>query len=290
MKTLLIGCTGFIGSEIINVLKNDSRVDLHILTRNKAKKNEPHYIHVNNILLEIVSLIKNLNPDYVINALDDYSGLESRKVIMSIQEQILIALSRIDQVRVVYLSSAAVYGLANTKVAFNETSTLAPINQYGIDKVRLEHLYKTQLERCPNLSVAVLRIFNVIGKNQRHHMMPAAFINDLQRLNHQELSDIWGNRSEYRDYVDVRDVAFSVKEVLFKSIQDFEVYNVSSGQSLSVSEIGNYVLENLKIEFRLPIEKDIKNCSQGDNSKLLDALNWCPRYSIKSSIDYQING
>ena len=119
---------------------------------------------------------------------------------------------------------------------------------------------------------------------------PAAFINDLQRLNYQEISDIWGNRSEYRDYVDVRDVAFSVKEVLFNYIQDYEVYNVSSDQSLSVSEIGNYVLENLKIGFRLPIEKDIKNFSQGDNSKLLDALNWCPRYSIKSSIDYQING
>lgn len=137
----------------------------------------------------------------------------------------------------VYLSSVAVYG-QNYNTCF-ETTSLSPINRYGKSKLDLEDF----LGRFSNANLRILRISNVFGHKD---------FDDV--LNRTIKAAIDGRSIElidpsliYRDFISIENVVKGVISVVSEHIGNSicEIYNVSSGHSISLLDLINIIEDNL---------------------------------------------
>jgi UDP-glucose 4-epimerase len=88
------------------------------------------------------------------------------------------ALERAGCRRIIFSSTAAVYGEPDTRTPLSESLPLAPINPYGTSKMMAENILR-ELGRLGRLSPVTLRYFNVAGAD------PAARIGfDVERSPH----------------------------------------------------------------------------------------------------------
>ena len=67
--------------------------------------------------------------------------------------------------RVVFSSSATVYGMATT-MPLVETSPTAPVNPYGSTKLMVEHILRDMAQADPEWRMLCLRYFNPVGAHE----------------------------------------------------------------------------------------------------------------------------
>ena len=163
-------------------------------------------------------------------------------------------LSREKNAKMIFASSAAVYGNGN-----------GPLNLYGFSKLISEK----------ELSNAVcLRLFNVYGPNEYHKGRMASTIfhwfNQLQTDN--ELKIFQNSNQYYRDFVWVEDVARIVEFFLTNYVPG--IYDVGSGTSTSFDDLANQLISSLgygkKQEIAMP--PDLKSQYQTGTIADLTAL------------------
>ncbi len=170
-------------------------------------------------------------------------------------------------VRVVFISSAAVYG--DQEVPVGETAQLAPLSPYGIEKVVGEQ-YCQLFSRIYNLSTVSIRPFNVYGPRQSSQ--DGALIPTLlgKSIRGEPLS-IVGSGEQLRDFVFVTDVArallsVGVSETRFTG----EVFNAGSGVGTPVRTIAEMVGGTIE---HLPARTEIRD-SVADVRALQGAVGW----------------
>jgi UDP-glucose 4-epimerase len=160
---------------------------------------------------------------------------------------VLLAMERAAVRRLVFSSSAAVYG-STEGAAISETDATQPISPYGETKLICEKLV-TAATRAFDLRAASLRYFNVagagwpeLGDNAISNLVPMVF----ERVDAGEPPLIFGN--DYptpdgtciRDYVHVLDLADAHVASLDRLAGDADghsVFNVGTGTGTSVREM-----------------------------------------------------
>lgn len=159
--------------------------------------------------------------------------------------ELLLAMERAGVARLIFSSSASVYGDANGSIA--ESHQTVPVNPYGATKLIGERLL-SDASRAWGLRAASLRYFNVggaalpeLGDTQALNLIPIVF----QQIALGERPTIFGD--DYatpdgtcvRDYVHVSDVAEAHLAVLDALGQDpgHEVFNIGTGRGTSVREM-----------------------------------------------------
>jgi len=132
--------------------------------------------------------------------------------------------------RVVFASSAAVYGEARKGWASRESDRLAPACIYGHTKRLGEQVVEEYAGR--NRSAVALRFFNVYGPSQLGGVVPAM----LRAAASGEPIYIHGSPDVSRDFVHVRDVVRAIIHYAF----DFHgtgVYNVGTGKTTTLGTL-----------------------------------------------------
>ena len=132
--------------------------------------------------------------------------------------------------RLVYPSSAAVYGRART-LPIQEGSPLAPVSPYGMHKKIAEDLCRSYSSNF-GLQVAIVRIFSAYGRELRKQLLWDA----SQKVRH-GVHDFAGTGMETRDWVSVEDVATLLLTACDYASGDAVVVNGASGIEVSTSEI-----------------------------------------------------
>jgi UDP-glucose 4-epimerase len=144
---------------------------------------------------------------------------------------------------VVYTSSAAVYGDLTTLPLSEEMA--APISVYGVNKFACEsyaHL-ATSLYGVPTVG---LRLFNVYGPRQNPNSSYTGVITKfIHNINENEPLTIYGDGKQSRDFIYVEDVVKFYIQSMDRQFNDWRVYNVCTGMSISIKEIGD-LLSQLK--------------------------------------------
>lgn len=108
--------------------------------------------------------------------------------------------------RLVYASSAAVYGYP-TRVPIVETDACHPISPYGLEK-QVNDQYAGLFAETFHLSLLGLRYFNVYGPRQDPRSPYAGVISKfLDRIVQQQPLRVFGDGSQTRDFIFVKDVA-----------------------------------------------------------------------------------
>jgi UDP-glucose 4-epimerase len=211
---------------------------------------------------------------------------------------LLEAMNRAGCKKIIFSSSATVYGIANY-LPFNETHPASPINPYGRTKLMVENILRDWITSNSQRSATVLRYFNPVGAHQSgkigeypqgipNNLMPfitQVAVGKLNRLmifgNDYDTEDGTGSR----DYIHVMDLASAhLNAAQFQcDTSSFNIFNIGCGHGTTVLEL----LESFERASGVSIDYEFVARRDGDtDSSWADAtqakklLHWKPIYNI----------
>lgn len=195
--------------------------------------------------------------------------------------------------KIVFSSSATVYGMDNISPLKETMKTGGTTNPYGTSKLMIENILTDFYKSDDEWSVCLLRYFNPIGAHESgrigedpngipNNLMPYVSQVAIGKL---PCLSVYGNDYDtpdgtcIRDYIHVVDLALghvkAVARVLSKS--GLDVYNLGTGTGYSVLDVINAFEQanDLKINYKIGPRRagDIAVC-YSDPSKAYEELGW----------------
>lgn len=196
----------------------------------------------------------------------------------------------------VYASSMSVYG-DHEEECVDETSVTCPKSFYAVGKLASENYMR--IFSANDMQCTALRFFNVygVGQNMDNLKQGMFSIYLAQALKNHHIV-VKGSKDRFRDFVYIDDVVDSVLLALQRSNgENFEIFNVSSGEKRTVEELIETIKERLPWD---DITAEYVEGTPGDqhgiygkNKKIGEMLGWWPRVDFESGtaqmIDWAIN-
>lgn len=146
--------------------------------------------------------------------------------------------------RLLFSSTACVYGDA-PPVALSETyGPLLPINLYGAGKLACEGLISSYCHLF-DLQAWIFRFGNVVGGHMGHGVI-YDFIEKL-RHNPREL-EILGDGNQEKNFFLVEDCIDGMKWAFENTNAQYDVFNLGCNHSLKVAEIGQIVIQEMGLK------------------------------------------
>jgi ADP-L-glycero-D-manno-heptose 6-epimerase len=200
----------------------------------------------------------------------------------------LLTFARLNRSRVIFASSASIYGA--TSEASAESTTAAPANIYAFSKAIMDNLATRLAQENPDWIIIGVRYFNVYGPREAHKGVPASMIYHLsQQMRAGKRPRIFKHGEQRRDFVYVKDVVDGTIGALDAS--NSGIYNLGSGQARSFNElvfILNLVLgTNFEPDYFDNPHAHYQNFTQADLSNARRALAYAPQFPLEAGVaDY----
>ncbi|VVN35073.1 UDP-N-acetylglucosamine 4-epimerase [Pseudomonas fluorescens] len=175
--------------------------------------------------------------------------------------------------RVVFASSAAIYGNNGEGSAIDEDTPKSPLTPYASDKLSSEH-YLDFYRREHALEPVILRFFNIFGPRQDPSSPYSGVISIFtERAMAQQPVAIFGDGEQTRDFVYVQDLV----SILVQAVEAREptpgAVNVGLSRSTSlndlITELGNATGSPLTVTYQAQRQGDIRH-SRANNTRLLE--------------------
>jgi UDP-glucose 4-epimerase len=173
--------------------------------------------------------------------------------------------------RVLFASSAAVYGNNGEGLAIDEETAKAPLTPYAADKLASEH-YLDFYRRQHGLEPAVFRFFNIFGPRQDPSSPYSGVISIFTQRAQQGLPiSIFGDGEQTRDFFYVEDLLALLIQALNAPQVAAGAVNVGWNQAVSLNqllaEIGELCDGLPTLSYLAPRAGDIRH-SRADNQRL----------------------
>lgn len=309
MKNLLVtGGAGFIGSNFLNYILNDTDVyniinldkltyagNLENLKTIEAKKNY-HFIKGDICNSDLVGyLFEKYKIKYVINFAAeshvDRSILGSKIFFQTnvIGTNVLLENARRFEVeKFLQVSTDEVYGSLGKEGYFTESSNLSPNSPYSSSKASAD-MMALAFYHTYGLPIVITRCSNNYGTYQfPEKLIPLMIIN---ALNNKKLP-VYGDGMNVRDWIYVVDHNIAIRNVLEKG-EVGEVYNIGSNNEKPNIEIVKLILKKLnKSEELIQFVKDRPGHDRRyaiDSTKINTELGWKPSFSFETAINNTID-
>lgn len=290
-KVLVTGGGGYLGSELGRFLADlGAKVLLLDIRFNAAatslaeSRMDVHAISIN--LLDEVQLSEictAFHPDFVFHcaALLDRSrdfNVYPRLYQANVQGtlNLLQALAGVDYSCFVYCSSSEIYG--QNPLPFHEDQAPDPASPYSLTKLMGEQVIRTYsgIHTRPFL---ILRLFNFYGPG----MPENTFIPQLLGARDRSETFVMSKGEQKRDYLLTADLVPAMVQLAALPETHGEIINLCSGNSVSMAEIADVVLQkpgnSFTIEKSMPYRANEIWEIRGSNAKLLHYL---PDFNPKS--------
>ena len=194
------------------------------------------------------------------------------------------------RIKFVFSSSSAVYG-SSTRLPTQENNELNPISPYALQKLIIEQ-YCRLYSKLYSIDTVCLRYFNVYGERQ-NGVGPYANVISSWLTNHYQSKPclMFGDGSQSRDFVYVKDVCYANLKAALSNINRGEAINVGTGIQVYVSALLLLIQQHVpgfsveqKSERVGDVEHTLSNISL---MKLL--LGWVPSTDFITSMESTIN-
>lgn len=183
-------------------------------------------------------------------------------------------------------SSCEVYGLVSEEdQPIAETRDPAPRNPYAVTKAVAEKFVL-------GAGGTVVRIFNVVGPGQHPSFALPSFARQLATLRTEpegkEAVLRVGNLDPRRDLLHVRDAANALHYLAKKRVRG-EVFNLASGQAVSIREALDRLREIAGVEVRVEVDPELLRpvdvpLISADIEKLR-SLGWAPKRTLTAALE-----
>lgn len=303
-RYFIVGGAGFIGSHFTDRLLADPEVTAVTLYDNFSSGRPWHYEHhlpdkrlhvergqVSNLQMltdciadhDVVIHLAS-NPDIAKAAtepeIDFYEGT-------LLTNNVVEAMRRAGVPRLLYASGSGVYGDLGEHEAPEDFGPLIPVSTYGASKLSGEVLIASYCFMF-GLSARAFRFGNVVGPRQTH----GVGFDFVRRLN----SDpsrlrILGDGNQSKSYIHVHDVVSAVLHANTQASGNFQVFNVATGDYITVNEIAELAVEVVGLK-----ERPVFEHSGGDrgwkgdvpvvrlNTQKIQSLGWKCRLSSREAL------
>jgi len=293
-KILVTGGAGFIGFHLCRKLsESNSNVTIYDnLSSGKLEnvKDTPKAKFVKNDILNLKNLYATEKADVIFhlaaqvvvpysmeNPLEDFET--NARGTLNVLEK-----ARKDDARVIFASSAAVYGNP-TKFPTPESYGFNPFSCYGLSKVVGEQYCKMYMTQY-GLDITIFRFANVYGS--RCHGVIHDFLDKLER-NPLKL-EIIGTGLQSRDFVHVSDVVDALILAATRESAVGETFNLGVGKTTKIIDLAKMILNILSLSDKTVVTTT--NVSwQGDIdtiwfdiNKAQKELQWHPRVRLEDNI------
>lgn len=250
MKILVTGGAGFIGSHVTNLLigQGHSVTVVDNLTHGYKEAVNPNSNFIQADLLDQASLEKILpGHEAVIHMASLIEVGESVKKPVEFAEnniigtiKLLEAMSKTNVKKIIFSSSACVYGVPK-KLPITEDDVLGEQeNPYGITKVTMEQFCKLY-HNLYGFDVTILRYFNPYGPGELHNPETHAIPNFIKATLTKNPIPLYWKGKQIRDFIYIEDLA--VAHVITLPLSGLHIYNVGTEEGVKVTDVVNLIFE-----------------------------------------------
>jgi UDP-glucose 4-epimerase len=298
MKIFVTGGAGFIGRNILKSL-NDHKVRIYDnLSNAKYDKNEEFRNNVDFVEGDILDYKKLLDSsqgyDVIIHLAAKISVQESlRNSVETMEnnvkgtENILKCCVENKIKKVIFSSSAAIYGESENQFPISEKNNSKPLSPYGESKKQAELIIE-KFTKENNIIGIIFRIFNVYGEGQTKEYA-GVITKFVENISKNETLKIFGDGNQSRDFISIIDVVKAFCQGLDHGKTG--TYNVASGQKTTINELSKLMIKisgkELSIIHSEETEGEIKH-SLADISKIQQKLNFSSKISLKEGLNNMI--
>ncbi len=200
----------------------------------------------------------------------------------------LLDFARPTKTRIIYASSASIYGAAAK--ASMESNGAAPANVYSFSKVIMDNIAVREANQFPDWIIVGLRYFNVYGPREAHKGVPSSMVYHLSKqMKAGQRPRIFKHGEQKRDFVYVKDAVEGSVHAL--DAKTSGIYNLGSGQARSFNELVNVLNTCLGTNFQPDYidnpHAHYQNFTQADLTRARSALGYEPRFPLEEGVrDY----
>ena len=309
MTWLVTGGAGYIGAHVVRAFTDRGlgAVVLDDLSSGHRSFVRPDVPFVQGSILDTDLLVRTLREHQVVGTVHlagfKYAGVSVQRPLHTYDQNVagtvsvLRALEQTGVDKLVFSSSAATYGTPDVDIVTEET-TPSPESPYGESKLIGEWLMRDQAT-ATGLRHTSLRYFNVVGSatpdiydTSPHNLFPlvieALVEGRTPRINGDDYPTPDGTC--VRDYVHVADLAVShvaAAEALSAGAPLQRIYNLGSGDGLSVRQVMEAMARNTGIDFT----PEVHSRRPGDPARIVASgelaardLKWHMRHTVDEMV------
>lgn len=182
--------------------------------------------------------------------------------------------------RVLVMSSAHVYGALGDQQAIDEASTSSPSGLYAESKVAVERA--AEAATC-ELDIVIVRSFNQIGRA----MPRGLFVPDLiEALTHGSGPVTMKGPDGVRDFLDVRDGARALADLIDARCASGSVVNLCSGRGVALADLAARLARALSIEREVRFSSVNPVPFVGSRAALTRLTGFEPRIALADTLDW----
>jgi len=278
-KILVTGCSGFIGSSLVNHYKKLNMEVDGIDIKDKKSITVDNFYAYNGSQKELETIFEN-GYDICVNCAGSPSvkfsfehPLEDYELNTEITFKFLAALKvKNPECKFFSLSSAAVYGNPE-KLPVKEDAQVHPISPYGYHKHISEIICK-QYRAYYGVRTFSLRLFSVYGPGLRKQI----FWDLYKKSQKSNTVKVFGTGGETRDFIFIDDLVKAIELITLNDKLDAQVVNIANGNQVKISKAVEIFFQQL--------DKDISYEFTGD-AKRGDPKHWEADISILASTGYK---
>ncbi|CAH0122355.1 UDP-glucose 4-epimerase [Paenibacillus sp. CECT 9249] len=294
MKILVTGGAGFIASHIVDSLiklQYEVVVIDNLSTGNIKNINKSCTFYKLDLMdPALENIFDSFKPEVVIHHAAQVSVLNSlnqplldSSVNINGTIRILDLMKRFKSKKIIYASSAAVYGIPN-QLPITENHLIRPISFYGISKYVPEQ-YIAIYSELYGLDYTILRYSNAYGPRQVSYGEGGVVSIFIDKLINNEYPVIFGDGEQIRDFIFVKDIVSANLSAINNGSRD--VYNISSGTETTINKLLSNICYTLGVEY----SPQYASSRKGDilhsclsNEKAIKDLGWNPEFSLDHGI------
>lgn len=302
MKAIVLGGAGFIGSNIVKLLLNenyqvkviDNLSSGHLENLNSyIKKDDIEFIEGDICNQAFLKKAMKGGADVVFHlaacvgrqkSIDNPQLDSSTNLLGTVN--VLESMRHNNIPKVVYSSSAAIFGELITPT-IDENHPQNADSPYGVSKLAAEKMILAYSGIYPELTGVCLRYFNIYGVNQRFDLYGNVIPIFARRIYAGENITIFGDGTQTRDFVNVKDVA---RANYLGAVSELgtDVYNLGSGSSITINELANMMIgiSGKKTEIIYAPERpaDVKHC-KANADKAKEKLGFEAKVSLEAGLE-----
>jgi UDP-glucose 4-epimerase len=209
-----------------------------------------------------------------------------REINVTGTHQVLAGAVKAKVKRVVFASSAAVYGTPRT-VPISEDTLPKPLSPYGSSKLEAETLCQT-VAADHGIVIPQLRFFNIFGPRQSVDNESGVVSIFLDRARQGMPLRIYGDGNQTRDFIYIEDVVeVLIRAAIREQIPSVPI-NIGTGIPISILELAETVQDLIpscvpEFQFEPSRPGDIYH-SLADITRMREVLEFTPRFSFREGL------
>lgn len=182
--------------------------------------------------------------------------------------------------------STYVYGEPHY-LPIDENHPINPHSPYNKSKIIAESLCE-DYSKLFGINIVILRPFYLYGYNRKKNTLIRSILDQINRNKIIKLS----NEKTSRDFLYISDLIELLDNILNKFPSEYNIYNVGSGTSYTITEISrkiaNLLNKKIRISYDESIRKDDINEMVADITKISKEFDWKPKIDIDEGLTLTI--